>query len=149
MNISYPKYQNIKEVEKLRSVPFSFKTVDGIRATQLAFSCFFLLRLFSLSLSLLSFFSSSAAIKNDSATQYLRENNITCYACPTHFFFVCLYFTRAAVADGAAAQTMLDPLRYTHAQQRERRKKSNSYNSLLYRKQMETHHLMLKRRKKK
>jgi len=32
------------------------------------------------------------------------------------FFFVCLYFTRASVAaaaDGAAAQTMLDSLRYT------------------------------------
>ena len=59
--------------------------------------------------------------------------------------------TTVTVADGAAAQTMLDPLRYAQAQQREREKekrKQQLYHSPLNGKRMETQHLMLKRKKK-
>ena len=134
-------------MENLFSVFFSvfFQVVKRMRATHLVFSCYFFYFVFllSISLSLPSYFLfSSTSIRNDSATQYLCKNNFAFSALPDSFFFLrrLSLLHPTLLTDGAAAQTMLDSLRYTYAYIVERRRKEEKSNSY--------HHSLMSRGKK-
>lgn len=128
---------------------FSLKTVDLLRAIESVFLFLFTTFVFSRLLAAALF--SSTSIKNDSATLRLCENNVAFCTRPARFFLLSFVFLSfSPTADGAATQTMLDPLRYAYATQKEReREREKKQLPLLADWQMETHHLVMKRKREK